>query len=152
MFTRMRGIIAFISSIAMLVAFIGYPEPERSARLAGEDEDYPCKHHRCGCLTAEMCRTHCCCFPHVPKCCHASSKTHRITPSEPRPLTGVGLVIKSLSCSGAAWNWSALVIDVIGPAMECLQFLPQITELVRIPEISIDQITLEPSIPPPRLS
>lgn len=37
-----------------------------------ETEDWPCRHHDCGCKTQEQCLTDCCCFK-PRRCCHEAS-------------------------------------------------------------------------------
>lgn len=58
--------------IFLLVALLALLQVADAARLAtwcavsgaaGADADFPCAGHDCGCLTAEDCRTDCCCFP-----------------------------------------------------------------------------------------
>lgn len=54
-----RRIIATMSGLAFLSASTGISAPDFSRK---SDEDYLCRYHVCGCLNAEMCRRHCCCF------------------------------------------------------------------------------------------
>lgn len=35
--------------------------------VAAATADFPCAGHSCGCISAEMCRAHCCCYPSPPK-------------------------------------------------------------------------------------
>jgi hypothetical protein len=56
---------ALFSSVALasyFIAAIGLPVPEPLALAEGTGQPYPCQNHRCGCLNAEQCWTHCCCF------------------------------------------------------------------------------------------
>lgn len=74
---------------------------------ADTDEWYPCKDHGCGCSSAEICRTNCCCFPKQPvekesSCCDAD---HRDEPKTEEPHAKFTLVIRAASCSGDRALW-----------------------------------------------
>jgi hypothetical protein len=51
---------ACISLICYLVVAIGMPLPALATKEPGQP--FPCQDHPCGCLNAEQCWRHCCCF------------------------------------------------------------------------------------------
>lgn len=60
-----RKVTALITLAAWCGLTIGLPVPTRvpAGGSAGKVEAFPCQGHNCGCVTAEMCRRACCCFP-----------------------------------------------------------------------------------------
>ena len=77
---RLIGILTLLGFWAASVGFPVANLPEKA------DEDFPCRGHRCGCLNAEMCRTHCCCQKPaaVRTCCarKAANNCHHERPDE----------------------------------------------------------------------
>lgn len=62
-----------------------------------QDQSFPCKGHACGCITAEICRSNCCCFGFS----HCQSNRSPAVESEHSNANiGFRLVMKSASCSG----------------------------------------------------
>ncbi len=62
-----------------------------------KDQSFPCKGHACGCITAEICRSSCCCFQFS----HCQSNRSPAVESEHSNANiGFRLVMKSASCSG----------------------------------------------------
>lgn len=61
---RRRAIVAVALASYLLVA-IGIPLPRRLLKSRGLP--FPCQDHACGCLTAEQCWEHCCCFSPLEK-------------------------------------------------------------------------------------
>ncbi len=59
--------------------------------------DFPCALHACGCKTAEMCRTHCCCFPGGNAQATAVSQKHAIAHG---PMAVRISYFAALRCSG----------------------------------------------------
>jgi hypothetical protein len=55
-----RRLTAALLAVAYLVSVIGLPLPAGAARPGGGA--FPCQGHACGCLSAEECWHHCCCF------------------------------------------------------------------------------------------
>ncbi len=68
-----------------------------SGSQISQEQWYPCKDHACGCISAEVCRSSCCCFQ-LSHC-----KSNRSPAVESKHLSekiNFRLVIKSASCSG----------------------------------------------------
>ncbi len=62
-----------------------------------KDQSFPCESHACGCITAEICRSSCCCFQ------FSHCKSNRSPAVESKHLSekiNFRFVIKSASCSG----------------------------------------------------
>lgn len=141
------------------------------------DEEFPCRDHGCGCLSAEMCRTRCCCRksvhpssaterphahpapPHNRKagksCCTLNSRSE--SPVESRAGRHPGNIRERilspatpLGCQGIKTFWASVLTFWQPPAEIC----PGITPSRRLPKaqrrstIAFD--TPEPPVPPPR--
>lgn len=95
-----RRTVASITGLALLAGTIGIPVPEFSYK---SNADYPCRDHACGCKTAKMCRTHCCCFKPKPiTSCGKSKKTALKCAVPQRRAEGRSLVLvaRALQCQG----------------------------------------------------
>lgn len=98
-----RQVITCFILIAFTGAGIGIPLPTSSFLLRKADEPFPCRYHDCGCLDAETCRTHCCCWkPAVPACCAAkhppvASNDSRSADHDERHG---GAILRALDCKG----------------------------------------------------
>ncbi|MBF0197294.1 MAG: hypothetical protein HQL32_06270 [Planctomycetes bacterium] len=60
---RIQQITSFSVLLALLLLNF-LPHPAQLSYLMsqlGAKDDYPCAGHQCGCVTAEICRTNCCC-------------------------------------------------------------------------------------------
>ena len=57
-----RPLFTIVALASYLTAALGLPvlEPLTASEALGQL--YPCQNHHCGCLNAEQCWTHCCCF------------------------------------------------------------------------------------------
>jgi hypothetical protein len=71
-----RRLCAGVTLIAYLAAALGLPLPAAARRAA--DQQFPCQNHPCGCLTAEECWRHCCCF--TPQERWAWAEEHHVQP------------------------------------------------------------------------
>jgi hypothetical protein len=55
-----RRCLAPVLALAYVMAMVGAPWPTPTA--SRDTTPFPCQGHRCGCLSAEQCWGHCCCF------------------------------------------------------------------------------------------
>ncbi|HEX4143337.1 MAG TPA: hypothetical protein VHY91_07285 [Pirellulales bacterium] len=55
-----RRCLALMLALAYVMATVGAPCPTSSGTR--DATPFPCQGHRCGCLSAEQCWAHCCCF------------------------------------------------------------------------------------------
>jgi hypothetical protein len=53
---------AGLALLAYLVGALGFPVPAATQKPSAIA--FPCQNHACGCMTAEQCWQHCCCFNH----------------------------------------------------------------------------------------
>src|SRR5919109_347313 len=65
-----------LALLAYLAAASGFPLPAIATK--DQSQPYPCMDHPCGCLSAEQCWRHCCCFTPAQKL--AWAETHGILP------------------------------------------------------------------------
>jgi hypothetical protein len=111
-----------------MAAVTGIPVPMPRPVPALSDEDFPCRNHACGCLSAAMCRTACCCEKSVAvvvreptpepehSCCQAKTSEAEPPPknaSEPTAPEGVP-VLTALSCQGI-WMVTLTAAPVLSP-------------------------------------
>ncbi|QNN23215.1 hypothetical protein HED60_13355 [Planctomycetales bacterium ZRK34] len=120
MFTTKRHLIRVVAT-GVLVAAVAFASTgfhmavidPQAGQIADSGEWYPCKGHHCGCVSAEMCRTACCCGmsesepapePETESCC--------AEPEAPEPT--VTMTIQSAKCHGrdltlmlAAITWTS---------------------------------------------
>ena len=162
-----RRCVAGLLAGAILFASTGItpvwvPPVEQPAVTSDSDEGFFCKDHQCGCQTAEMCRTHCCCRgtvaasspqPAARSCCaDQKAGTDKPVVSTTTPETaGLRLVIQSAECAGRGTFWLMKSLCwVLQP--ECLTFhLPMDQDSLDTQvAASRDQINLPPEPPPPR--
>lgn len=113
----LRTILVCLLIGAVLCASTGISlVPLRKPVASASDEWFPCKDHGCGCISAEMCRTHCCCRKPAPtpkparkSCCAHESADVPAQPQETSASHSSGtswhLVIQSASCSGRDSGW-----------------------------------------------
>jgi hypothetical protein len=71
-----RRLFTGLALVAYLVTALGFPLPPAVAK--DRSEPYPCMDHPCGCLSAEQCWRHCCCF--TPEQKFAWAEAHGIVP------------------------------------------------------------------------
>lgn len=67
-----------------LTAVVGLPLPIRP--IKDSRRPFPCQSHSCGCLNAEQCWQHCCCYSHEEKVAWASA--HDVPPPAPEVELG----------------------------------------------------------------
>ncbi len=137
-----------LTTVTMLLAIVGFPLPQSEPK---GDADFPCRDHGCGCTTALMCRTACCCVKPAKKplankslggCCSAKKDT---------PAKKTGWAIGATGCQGLSASWSGLGL-LVPPAHEKL--LSGLTHVVyALPSDQILPPPLAPHVdtPPPRL-
>lgn len=110
---RIRQLSSAITIMAFLLAIVGFPLPQS---IPGGDEDFPCKDHGCGCTTALMCRTACCCAKPAVKtkietakpaggCCSTKHDNRQKAPKS-------RWAIQAASCQGLSATWSGLGLIV----------------------------------------
>jgi hypothetical protein len=75
-----RRLVTAVALGAYVVTTIGLPLPTLVDKHS--DRPFPCQHHACGCLTAEQCWDHCCCYSPSQKL--AWARRHQVEP--PRQL------------------------------------------------------------------
>lgn len=149
---RIRAI-STITLLAFVGAGIGFPMP---ARLVRPDDDFPCRYHGCGCLTAEMCRTDCCCTPTkkietTKKSCCSDKTSETCDQTEDQNVTeSTTVVIGALKCKGQAGKWLSLP-----PTLNLTAFLSTIDADSGEPSFHIVRglyslTDIPPPSPPPR--
>lgn len=103
---------SLLTAVTMLLAIVGFPLPQ--SELLG-DEHFPCRDHGCGCTSALMCKTACCCVkpvvekPKLPgSCCSAKKESTK---------QKMGWVIGATECQGLSATWSGLGL-IVPPSPE----------------------------------
>jgi hypothetical protein len=81
-----------VACMAVAVCSIGVPLPAFSVKHAAEP--YPCEHCACGCVDAETCWRHCCCYTNAEKL--AWAKRNGVTP----PMFVVAAAKRERCCAG----------------------------------------------------
>ena len=156
---------------ATLFASLGVsivPVIDRAGAVASAgDADFFCAGHGCGCLTAEMCRTACCCVKPAPvaAACHDAAPTCHMTvtpqadaapgdeadAADDAPVRG--WTIRSASCAGRDhWMVRHLLIHWVPATPRPMTASQPLVGLVAIAdpiEFSVDSPALDP--PPPRV-
>lgn len=161
MTTVARGSLVFVMMAALLLTSTGtslVPVTARSdssaAAQAQSEEWYPCKGHACGCISAEVCLTNCCC--RKPSGVHRGSTVYEdlavgTVPSNGRP--SFRLVIQSASCAGRD---ACLTLKPVVCIVEPLRVLVVSDLVVHYKPVEPSSIyisrTVSPDSPPPRLS
>ena len=74
--TRTHRVSVGLALGAYLVAAIGFPLPPPDTN--DHSQRYPCQDHQCGCLKADECWEHCCCYTPEEKL--AWARTHEVVP------------------------------------------------------------------------
>lgn len=102
---------ASILTCAFVAASVGFPLPALPIR---GDAEFPCRDHGCGCYSAEMCRTNCCCYPAIsrpekPSCC-SQNEPAACAENESDADAGLIVVIGALKCRGEAGKWRSQII------------------------------------------
>lgn len=104
--TSLRAAIALVMIASLGLAQFGYPVYEVAVKKG--DQPFPCQFSRCGCQTAEQCRTSCCCHSKRERVAWAvergidPDRVAVLTPAEKLKFTfGAGLVAKKRSCCQA---------------------------------------------------
>jgi len=142
---------ASILLLAFVAASIGFPMPSFVPR---GDADFPCRGHNCGCDSAEMCRTNCCCFPAFSQkkqssCCGSSSDDACDSGDDDVDLS-LTVVIGALKCRGEAGKWLSLPPTLTTSLDLTFEKTPT-TELHShvVAKVPINR-DLQPEPPPPR--
>ncbi len=158
---------AIFLSLAMLSLSIGIPLPRPMPQK--DDEDFPCRYHACGCLTAEMCRTHCCCHlkpgsqpkkvaaccqkkkTETSSCCKTKNKTCQKTDDTQKSSRGSEIIISALQCNGISLGLAALA-PFIPPHDELIVSLSSnVGEKIEPSYNAMFSLTdIQPVTPPPR--
>lgn len=73
-----RRFVVGMALVAYLTTIVGLPLPAASRSSGGVP--FPCQDHVCGCISAEQCWDHCCCFTSHEKLAWAHE--HNVTPPE----------------------------------------------------------------------
>ncbi|MGC3970299.1 MAG: hypothetical protein QM775_24100 [Pirellulales bacterium] len=102
----LRRALVWVALVNYTALTLGLPIPAAAMAPGGlSGEAYPCRDHRCGCVSAEQCWKSCCCFSHDEKM--AWAERHGVTPpayvialAEVRPVSNRSPVRKSC-CSAA---------------------------------------------------
>ena len=160
----MRRFIACLTLGTFTLSLVGLPTPrvQSSPRAAGHaDEGYPCRDHACGCLNAEMCRTHCCCGHRVVRrpnprqyghaCCHSRPTSPDSTDQPRGNAKSTGLAINALGCRGISLSWVISGVVLSAPARRD-PFPTRQANTYSRPSNSQAPLSraLEPASPPPR--
>lgn len=147
-----KRFIASFTGLTFLASSIGMPVPEFSEKAA---EDYPCRDHACGCRTAEMCRTHCCCFKPKPitSCCKSKKTPLKCAVPQPRNEgRSLCLVIRALDCKGLTAFWVSLGA-IFPPLVTVVDLRPRASgdRVLPAPNDLQPLAYLQPEKPPPRV-
>lgn len=90
-------------AVAVLLAFVSALLPFPILQIPESDGDsaelFPCRHHHCGCRTAEQCWKKCCCFTNAQKVAWAKSQGIQ---APAFVVAAAELEIASVSCSGGS--------------------------------------------------
>jgi hypothetical protein len=152
----MHKITACLLAATILPASLGLNMVPRPAPpgTAG-DEDYPCKGHVCGCITAAICRTSCCCHPKEPSCCSGSSHAQPAVvtqgpPAEKPPRPTAELALRVPGC----WGWDAWSFAKestwLGPMPTATTMYIGIAPSASCEAVSFHSTHTAPDPPPPR--
>jgi hypothetical protein len=159
---RQASVVLLIGAVFSWSAGITLVVPHSSEHPAGvheSDEWFSCKGHGCGCTSAEICRTSCCCRrPIAPpesakSYCpgEATEAGRKRTKASAADATGVKLVIRSPSCAGRSAFW---VLTFACPPVRLDRFVFHLRVSPERPDahelVIRDLFTLTPDPPPPR--
>jgi len=165
----MRSFVAILLALCFLAAATGLPYPGRTARRTGA-EDYPCRHHTCGCRTARMCRLHCCCFPRRPLADprhdagfsspaahlgHRGQPVHRIPrEQEARHTSATSQYAYSFSavkCAGTTWTLVFAGRLYLARFRTAVRGIPPLSGVVKLRLLAMAPLYhISPPTPPPR--
>jgi len=147
--------IALATSVMVFLATTGIPMPS-GFEIA--DEDFPCRYHGCGCLSAEMCRTQCCCVKPAPTakgcCSRPAPLANRDADAEETTDNSPSFVvtIRALECKGVAGTLVLGGIIMFPPRIEAIDLSP--VACGASPTVVDNRLTslteLQPPQPPPR--
>ncbi len=157
-----RRLTATFASVMMLLVTTGIPLP-LNLDPAKSDEDFPCRYHACGCLSAAMCRTKCGCFrPRVTETKEVSRTTCGCAKPQAIGSTALdesasnggrptGLIIGALGCQGVDSSLMGGVLLFLDRPTNSLMGLSEPIAVIllisdRLPELHDP----EPVVPPPR--
>lgn len=152
MIRLIRHIPVFALIVAMVVASSGVVLVARLPSLprSRTDEWFACKDHLCGCISAEMCRTNCCCDKLAirPVAEHAKGSCCE---HDDEKQVEVSVAIHSAGCSGVAdFEFVKAAFWIIPIA----RFEPRLflspSRPVEAPAVFPESLTLLPDPPPPR--
>ena len=149
---------ACLLAASILPASLGLNAVPRPAPPGSSDEDdYPCKGHACGCITAAICRTDCCCQPKAPSCCGTSSHARPAVAMQ-GPATGkparpsAELTLRAPGC----WGWDAWSFEKesswLGPTPVVINVCVGIVAAVSPETLPFRSAYQAPAPPPPRLA
>ena len=171
-----RRVALVVTCAAYVLASTGVPIPEFVKK---GHEDFPCRYHSCGCLNAEMCRTHCACFKHRdtahdriltrkagvalrPHSCCSRQRPRRRIPNATRrsrlerrsapPDTNSGVAILTpLGCRALTTYWVVLGWSPLPTAVARGFSVPDPGhEFVSMMNALSPQASCTPPLPPPR--
>jgi hypothetical protein len=71
-----RCLVVGLALAGYLTSAVGFPVPVAASR--DSSRPFPCQNHSCGCLTAEQCWQHCCCYTAEQKV--AWAREHKVEP------------------------------------------------------------------------
>ncbi|MCB9851353.1 MAG: hypothetical protein H6817_11690 [Phycisphaerales bacterium] len=146
---RWRQFTSIVLSVGMLALVLRLPLPAIIDKPG--TEDFPCKHHACGCLDAEMCRTHCCCFKTTAAPKKGGSCCAHKAAADDKHASSSGTRLQSPECGGLAYTMIMHgVLLVPYTAHTVPNALPVGARLVLAPDASPLEVSLSPATPPPR--
>jgi hypothetical protein len=73
-----RCLLVGLVLLGHLAGALGVPVPVRAVKESAVP--FPCQNHPCGCMTAQQCWDHCCCFTHEQKL--AWAQEHQVQPPQ----------------------------------------------------------------------
>lgn len=143
----LRRISAAVTVLALAGVVIGLPAPMPVNKHS--DEPFPCQHHACGCLDAEMCRTHCGCFKPAVKSCCAARSTAAAKPADGSPA--LGATLRATTCSGTHHILVALAIPLVNPSVVAWTTRPEAGASSPVIDLICPKaLAPAPAAPPPR--
>lgn len=146
-----RRITAALCLPAFLAVGVGLPVP---GFQPGSAEQFPCVHHHCGCRTAAICRTHCCCFkPVTPRCCATRDTADREDPAaRSGDRRSIDIVMNALDCQGVSAMQMVLTPMFPPPDVsDALRSHAPGRRVVVAPSDPLPMSALSPPTPPPRV-
>jgi len=140
-----------VTAAAVAGALVGLPAPAPVNKPS--TEAFPCQHHACGCMDAEMCRTHCCCFkPKVKSCCSARKAAEQGDDErgdDDADSRGAG--IQAASCAGVNYVVVAMSIPVVKDTWHVQSIGAELCGVISPLSLALpNSRDLPPALPPPR--